>query len=131
QRFFETKQPEELYKISSDPYNVNNLADDPAYSDVLLRMRKVNLDWMLQIKDMGVIPEGRINTIRDDSSLYAAVREQDIPIDMIIKTANKATRAQAQDLDGLVKKLDHPNTSVRFWAATAFSVVDTIPKQYG
>jgi len=131
QRFFETKQPEELYKISSDPYNVNNLADDPAYSDVLHRMRKVNLDWMLQIKDMGVIPEGRINTIRDDSSLYAAVREQDIPIDMIIKTANKATRAQAQDLDGLVKKLDHPNTSVRFWAATAFSVVDTIPKQYG
>ncbi|HUX58585.1 MAG TPA: hypothetical protein VMV77_16565 [Bacteroidales bacterium] len=36
--FFHEKPVEELYDSEKDPWNVNNLADDPAYTEVLERM---------------------------------------------------------------------------------------------
>ncbi len=52
-----TKPLEELYDLRSDPYEVNNLAKDPAYKDKLSEMRKVLADWQLQVGDKGFIPE--------------------------------------------------------------------------
>jgi hypothetical protein len=33
------------------------MAGDPAYKDILERMRKENYLWMSEIKDVGLIPE--------------------------------------------------------------------------
>jgi len=55
--FQETKPVEELYDIQADPHEVNNLADDPNYKDVLERMGLVLINWMEEIKDLGHIPE--------------------------------------------------------------------------
>lgn len=129
-RFFQTKPAEELYKVASDPHNIHNLAGDPEYSDVLQRMRKANTDWMLGMKDLGVIPEERINSIRQDQSLYEAVREKNIPTGQIIRTAELASRANVGNLDSLASGLNHPDASVRFWAATGFSTADSKSPKY-
>lgn len=54
---FQTKPVEELYDSEKDPWEVNNLAGNPAYATVLERMRKVQTDWMRKIRDVGLIPE--------------------------------------------------------------------------
>ena len=36
---------------------IHNLADDPAYSDVLKHMRKRLHDWMIETRDLGLINE--------------------------------------------------------------------------
>ena len=63
QKFFfrETKPVEELYDTQADSHEINNLADDPEYLDVLERMRKALDDWMNEINDLGHIPEKEIS----------------------------------------------------------------------
>jgi hypothetical protein len=55
--FRTTKKPEELYDLDRDPYELSNLADDPAYSDVLRRLRKTHEQWMTTIDDKGLMTE--------------------------------------------------------------------------
>ena len=44
--FSPTKPVEELYDCDTDPHEVNNLAGDPEYADILKRMRDVHLRWV-------------------------------------------------------------------------------------
>lgn len=129
-RFFEPKPPEELYDISSDPHNVNNLTFDPAYRAVLQRLRRANSDWMHAMKDLGFIPEGRIDSLRQDRSLYEAVRNKDIPIDQIIETAEQASWGGGENPEQLAEQLDHANPSVRFWAAMGLAIAKQGAKKY-
>lgn len=55
--WFKTKPVEELYKVSSDPFEFNNLSEQPAYAEKLLELRKVLKKWINDVGDMGSIPE--------------------------------------------------------------------------
>lgn len=55
--FMETKPREELYDLESDPYEVQNLANNPIYSERLSTYRKALANWQLEIGDKGFIPE--------------------------------------------------------------------------
>lgn len=48
---------EELYDIQKDPYEIHNLAKDPAYQDILLEMRKALDRWICDTSDQGQLPE--------------------------------------------------------------------------
>lgn len=53
----DTRPPEELYDTRADPHEVNNLADDSSYAEVLSRMRTAMDRWMERIDDKGNISE--------------------------------------------------------------------------
>lgn len=55
--FRPTKPVEELFDTEADPHEINNLADDPQYKEVLERMRAECRRWMVSIGDTGLIPE--------------------------------------------------------------------------
>ncbi|RMG61622.1 MAG: arylsulfatase [Bacteroidetes bacterium] len=56
-RFFApSRPPEELYDLQTDPYEVHNLADDPAHADTLAALRQ-RLDRWLTEADRGQYPE--------------------------------------------------------------------------
>ncbi len=57
QYFEPTKPVEELYDTVADPHEVNNLAGDPQYKDVLERLRQVHGQWYRDTMDIGLIPE--------------------------------------------------------------------------
>lgn len=48
---------EELYDTQADPDEINNLADDPAYQEVLIRMRAAMDAWIERTGDLSAIPE--------------------------------------------------------------------------
>jgi len=48
---------EELYDLTKDPHELNNLADDPAYRKVLVSLRKKLDTWMQQQGDKGMEAE--------------------------------------------------------------------------
>lgn len=52
-----TKPLEELYNISEDPWELNNLAEDPAYAVKLEEMRNALKAWQETFGDKGFIPE--------------------------------------------------------------------------
>lgn len=49
--FRKTKSPEEFYDLTIDPYELNNVADDPAYRDDLIRLRRVLDEWLEEVGD--------------------------------------------------------------------------------
>jgi uncharacterized sulfatase len=53
----ETKPHEELYDTLVDPYELHNLAENPAHQKRLERMRAELVDWMKRTGDKGLIPE--------------------------------------------------------------------------
>ncbi|NHW35634.1 sulfatase-like hydrolase/transferase [Paenibacillus aceris] len=58
QTLLQTKRPpEELYDCVNDPYELNNLAEDPSYREHLLRLRKELGEWCDKYDVWGDIPE--------------------------------------------------------------------------
>ena len=56
----DSKPVEELYDLQVDPHELHNLAGDPAYREVLARLRGELVDWMKRTHDYGLTPEPEI-----------------------------------------------------------------------
>lgn len=55
--FRPTKPAEELYDLSADPFELTNLANQPAYARHLKRLRREMDRWLTETNDLGGIPE--------------------------------------------------------------------------
>ncbi len=58
--FRQTKPVEELYDTEIDPFELDNLADDPAQAQRLERMRAAHFDWVERTGDLGAVPEAEL-----------------------------------------------------------------------
>lgn len=64
-RWFASAKPlEELYDLDSDPHELHNLADDPAFAEELLRLREVHQKWAAATGDLGLIPEPEMDALK-------------------------------------------------------------------
>ncbi|UBM58389.1 sulfatase [Marinilongibacter aquaticus] len=55
--FKPTKPAEELYDWKKDPFQLHNLAEDPAYAAKLIELRQALDNWTFDTQDLGAIPE--------------------------------------------------------------------------
>ncbi|WP_082326616.1 sulfatase-like hydrolase/transferase [Sunxiuqinia dokdonensis] len=116
--FWNTKPAEELYDTENDPWEVNNLAEDPNYSEVMERMRKANNDWMIRIFDTGFIPEAKRNMMAENQPIYDLLRTGQLPLEEIIATAELATLGKKENLPQLIQLLSNNSEIIRYWGAT-------------
>lgn len=59
--FFRPEKPaEELYDVTADPHEIDNLAASPAHQAVLARMRAALSRWQRETKDLGLTPEAEL-----------------------------------------------------------------------
>ena len=60
---FETPRPKnELYDLEADPYELNNLAEDPQYSDRLAQLQNECDKWQRDVRDAHIVPESILIT---------------------------------------------------------------------
>ena len=71
----ETRPPEELYDLKSDPYELHNLADDPGHAKVLEEMRQALEQWIAETGDRGRQPEPE-EMYDSDMAVYLASRRK-------------------------------------------------------
>lgn len=114
-RFFGTKPVEELYDTEKDPWEVNNLADDPAYADRLSKMRLACLEKAKSIRDAGFIPETDRNIRAGDTPIYDYMRSELLPYDEILGSAYIASLKRPENLDKLISMLKNDDSAVRYW----------------
>ena len=58
---FQSSRPaEELYDTRSDPYEIENLADNPVYTLELSHLRRALDGWLREVGDLGQIPESEM-----------------------------------------------------------------------
>lgn len=56
--WFRSQKPdEELFDLEKDPFEINNIANDPTFTDKLSELRKQCNQWVASIDDTGLIPE--------------------------------------------------------------------------
>jgi hypothetical protein len=56
-QFFRPRKPEALYYIDEDPHEINNLANDISYNEILLDLRTKLNDHLISINDLSFLPE--------------------------------------------------------------------------
>lgn len=117
-RFFRPKAYEELYDLSADPDQINNLAYDRSHAPLLHRLRRVLDGHMLENRDNGFIPEGTpaegFDQTRDNATY---------PLNSVMQLAQAAARGDRKKAGIFARQLTNPNGVIRYWAATGLLIV--------
>jgi N-sulfoglucosamine sulfohydrolase len=115
----ESKPMEELYDITADPHEVNNLADSAEHQAVLGRMRAAHREWMKDIIDLGLLPEADLRARFGNEPPYDAVRRDPslYPMQRIAAAADLANRRDPASVSQLTALLDDEDPAVRYWGA--------------
>jgi arylsulfatase A-like enzyme len=118
-RYFQAKPVEELYDIAADPFETNNLADDPKYADVLDGMRHQSWRWMIETGDLGLLPEYEMLSRAEGRTPYdVAFDQQANPVKGLIQVSFYATSHDPDLLRVPASFLTADDPVVRFWGAT-------------
>ena len=117
--FSPTKPVEELYDTRVDPHELENLAHDPRYESVLVRMRKAHLDWVKETKDTGLLAEPiLVEREKQYGSRYAILREtKDSTLSDRVADAAAAASSGVKALPDLREAMKDKDAAVRYWGA--------------
>ncbi len=117
------KAPEELYDTVTDPHQIHNLAADPKYHDILVRLRNDLHQWMIRTRDTGLLPEIEMLARSVGGS----------PYDMALDAGRfdpAATLAAAELVgrgpavcDQMSELLTSSDAALRYWAATGLAAL--------
>jgi N-sulfoglucosamine sulfohydrolase len=115
--FWKEKPAEELYDVLADPWEVNNLADDPAYAETLERLRAETDRWMKEIKDTGLMPEGEMSMLNQESPSFTYTHSGEYDVEKIKYAADIASLRDVSKLNEIAGFLTDDNPTVRYWGA--------------
>ncbi|MGE0020729.1 MAG: sulfatase-like hydrolase/transferase [Draconibacterium sp.] len=121
--FWNPKPAEELYDTENDPWEINNLAGNPQYADVLERMRKANRDHMLKIKDAGFLPEADRIDRAGEMPVYDFMRLGKVDFPAIVDAAETATLGKPEYLELLKIYLKSDESAIRYWGTTGLLIL--------
>ena len=118
-RVFNRSRPvEELYDLENDPHETVNLATEPEHQQRLQTLRGVLYDWMVETRDVGLIPEPILENLgRQHGSKYQVLQRSKNSglVRQLIRVIEAGERS---DRAALLTASDSDRASLRYWAAT-------------
>jgi hypothetical protein len=119
------KPLEELYDLETDPHEINNLAASSDHQAIKTRFHERLTEWILEHRDTGFLMEAeyQIRAQKADSTPYQIAQDPAAyDLNACLETAEMVMNPK-YPLKAAVERLDHPDSGVRFWAATALLAV--------
>lgn len=121
--FWKVPQPvEELYDTQNDPWEIKNLAADPAHAKRLKKMRAATFETMKNIRDTGLVPEAMYNRISEKGTVYGYVQSPKFPYEKVLGLAVTACDGDVQVLPELEEAMKSEHAVVRYWGAVGCTV---------
>lgn len=116
---FEFLPVEQIFDLRKDPFNIHDLATDPALGDRKKALAG-RLDEVLRdTGDLGFFPrDARAHGTED---LYSWVQRTKYPVDRLQAAATRAAYARMEDLPEFVADLAAPEREFRYWAASGIA----------
>lgn len=122
-RFFEMRPPEMLFDVEADPYETDNLADNPEYHDKLVELRNKLNDWLTGMPDLSFYPEYvLIDEAFDNPVKFGQNHKGDIQT--YLNTANLCLQDFSKVKDQLTNALESEDPWQRYWALIASTSMD-------
>jgi hypothetical protein len=121
--FWNVPQPvEELYDTQKDPWEVTNLAGDPAHAKRLETMRAATFETMKKIRDTGLVPEAMYNRISSQGTVYDYVHNKNFPYKKVLELAVTACNGDIQALPELEEVMKSKHPVMRYWGAVGCTI---------
>lgn len=115
--FWKTKPSEELYDLTTDRDEVNNLAGAPEQKAVLEKFRAALRAQEVRIRDVGLLPEGEFHRRSAGSTPYDFGHDETkFPFARIYAAAELASSLQPDATTKLVEGLTDAEAGVRYWS---------------
>jgi arylsulfatase A-like enzyme len=112
--FYKARPPEQLFDLERDPHEVNNLADDPKYANVLLEMRRALQDKVKSLPDVGFFPEP-VFLSESQGNGEAFGQKNKAQIAKLIDIADLQLRAFPEAKASIEKALNSKQPQERYW----------------
>ena len=118
QAIWQAPQPVEmLYHTAADPWEMNNLAGDPAHAERLAAMRGKLREMMAKTHDTSVVPEPMWAELRGDGNIHDYVRSSAFDHEAALHLAFAASSADPANLSRFTEALRSEHPVIRYWAA--------------
>jgi len=121
-RYFKPSgQPEELYDMRKDPDSVNNLIENPEYSEVAQRLRRALREQQIQAVDTALLPECEMirMAVEHQSTIFEVARDPALyDTATLLNAADLALAENPANAVQLTKMLDSSNLGLRYWGIT-------------
>ena len=105
---------EQLYDLSADPWEINNLAANPNHAEKLAALREKLKATMKEVKDTGLIPEPLFATI-GNPTIAAYVGSEEFDVEKIADIAFTATQGDMENLPRLRAAIASSDPTERYW----------------
>ncbi len=118
--FYEARPPEQLFDLSTDPHEINNLAADPAYADVLVELRRMLREKVKSLPDVGFFPESKL--LAESGGEGAAFGQKNKErISKMVDIADLQLTPFPEAQARIAKALRSPDSAERYWGAITCS----------
>ncbi|MCQ0111049.1 Arylsulfatase A [Zhouia amylolytica] len=118
--FFESRPAELLFDLESDPYETKNLANDSAYQDTLLTLRKGLKKWVTRTPDLSFFPEFYLRQKAFDNPVAFGKKHQS-DIETYIAIADYSLNPFEEVKSQLQTALKAKDPWKRYWALISCS----------
>ncbi len=121
--FNPTRPVEELYDLETDPYETINLAERPEHKNRLAKLRGELVDWMIQSRDLGLIPEPIAEEKGKSCGNKYGILQQEENKNLTCNILRTITASDRGDVKALNAALKSKEPAIRYWAATGLGVL--------
>ena len=112
--FFEVREPEALYDLSTDPYETLNLAADPLYAEEASEMRSLMDQWVKGMPDLSFYPENILRRDAFENPLLFGQQHKD-EIEDLIDIAGLELLSFEEARPGIAMALDSEDPLKAYW----------------
>jgi len=115
---------EQLYDLSADPWEINNLAADPAHTEKLSTLRSRLKATMLEVKDTGLIPEPMFSKLSKGTTIADFVQSNAFDLAGVLDLAFTATTTNGSSRWPLVGAMSSDDPVKRYWGVLGMFLLD-------
>jgi len=114
---------EHLYNLEEDPWEIDNLAADPAHAEKLAAFRERLQSTMIDLRDTGIVPEPLFASLAGEATIAQHVRSDDFPIRELTELAFTASQMDPANLPHLQESLTADHPVARYWATLGLRIL--------
>ena len=120
-RFFQTNPVLKFFDVEKDKWEVENLANKPEFQKKVKKMSDELDRWMIQNRDLGLVPEAMffelIGKNKKYKTLYEYAQSSDYEIERILGVAKAASFGDQSKVSEYLQYMNDDNPIVRYWGA--------------